>query len=157
MKWKCINCNKIREDYPNIAKKRKYCSTRCQMFYEYQRGIRDKFKITKKANEKVRKCGQPKLIGRKHTEDHKRKIREGCKEINKGKRNGMFNKKPWNKLRLSKKWWEENEFKRLRKKCLKRDHYACMKCGTKEKSLYCDHIIPYRICKNHNLKNLQTL
>ncbi len=49
MKWKCIQCGKEREDFPYLAKKRKYCSAKCQMFYEYENGIRDPFKIIKKA------------------------------------------------------------------------------------------------------------
>lgn len=57
------------------------------------------------------------------------------------------------------KWWEEKEFVKLRKICLKRDNHCCVKCGVsqKEKDLYCDHIIPYRICKKHELTNLQML
>lgn len=128
-----------------------------QMHREYANGTRDRFEITKKANEHVRLHGLPKLRGRKHTEEYKRKLRESCKGINKGKSNGMWGKKPWNKLYPTKKWWEEKEFVELRKECLRRDENKCVKCGVSNVDLYCDHIVPYRICKEHKLNNLQML
>ena len=158
MKTNCAYCSIELDRRPCLIKRRNcYCNASCQMNFEYKNGIRDKFKITKKANQSVREFGQPKNIGKKHSEAHKKKIRVGCIGINKGKNNGMFGKKPWNKLSPTKKWWEEKEFKRLRKLCLVRDNNKCVKCGEVEKDLYCDHIIPYRICKEHKLKNLQML
>ncbi len=60
-KFVCVNCKKngVRKHF-----KQKYCSVSCQMNYEYKTGTRDKFKITKKANDAVRKNGQPKLKGK---------------------------------------------------------------------------------------------
>jgi hypothetical protein len=51
-KFNCINCNKkgIRK-----AHKQKYCSTQCQLNYEYKTGIRDKYKTTMKAHEALKK------------------------------------------------------------------------------------------------------
>ena len=59
MKTNCVNCNKEIDRRPSIIKKRKhcYCSTKCQMNYEYKNGLRDKFETTKKANEVVREKG----------------------------------------------------------------------------------------------------
>jgi len=159
MEWKCINCGKIRQDYPNIAKKRKYCSTKCQMNYEYENKIRDKNKTIEKAHEVLRTRGHYKrnndYLSKPGRISKKARKRMSLNRLGKG--NPMYGKRPWNKLSPTKKWWEEKEFKELRKKCLKRDNYACVECGEKEKDLYCDHIIPYRICKEHKLKNLQML
>lgn len=57
----CIYCGKkdIRRCY-----NQKLCDSSCQLKYEYANGIRDKNKITKKANEHVKKYGQPKLKGK---------------------------------------------------------------------------------------------
>jgi len=157
---KCAFCEKEINRIPSRAlKKRCFCCTSHQIKYEYMVGIRDKNKITQKANEHVRKYGNPKLIGRKHTEEHKQKIRNGCKGTNQGKDNGMYGKTPWNKMTPTKKWWEEKEFIKLRKECLKRDNYKCVCCGVyqEEKNLYCDHIVPYRICEEHKINNLQML
>jgi len=132
-----------------------------QMHREYANGTRDKFAITKKANEHVRNNGQPKLRGKpswikgktKETHEAVRRVSEA--KI--GSKNPMFGKRPWNKMTPTKKWWEEKEFVKLRKLCLERDDYKCVKCGEVYKDLYCDHIVPYRICKEHKLENLQTL
>ncbi len=129
------------------------------MKFEYENGIRDKKTITQKANDKVREFGQPKLLGVKHSEEHNQKIRDNCKGINLGENNGMFDKKPWNKQFPTKVWWAEKEFKKLRELCLLRDKGKCKKCSASilKKQLYCDHIVPYRICKEHKLENLQIL
>jgi hypothetical protein len=158
MKTNCAYCGKDIDRRPCLIKKGNcYCDNSCQLKFEYENKIRNKETITDKAHQKVREFGQPKLIGRKHTEEYKQKMRISCKGINKGKKNGMFGKKPWNKLSPTKKWWEEKKFLKLRKLCLKRDDYSCVKCGERKKDLYCDHKIPYRICKEHKLENLQML
>ena len=135
--------------------------SREQLKREYSTGIRDRFEITRKANEHVRKFGQPKLKGNpswikgktKETNESVRRISDSKK----GEKNPRFGKKPWNRLSPTKKWWEEKEFKRLRKLCFERDNYRCVKCRKREKDMYCDHKIPYRICREHKLENLQTL
>ena len=83
---RCKGCNKL---IPEFSKWGEYCTLKCankytaieqfknpeqhkirsikaaaQMNKEYKNGTRDKFKITKKANESVRKNGQPKNKGR---------------------------------------------------------------------------------------------
>lgn len=107
--------------------------------------------------------------GFKHSEKTKKRLRETTKKAwkdgkfdgikrrdNSGKNNPMWGKIPWNKLIPTKSWWVEAKFRRLRKLVLKRDNFRCVKCGNTE-NLHIDHIIPYRICKEHKLKNLQTL
>ena len=157
---KCAYCNKELDRRPCLIKKRNcYCNASCQMKYEYKNGIRDKDKITEKAHEMIRTKGHYKrnndYLSNPHhiSKDGRRRISEA--KI--GSKNPMFGKKPWNKLTPTKKWWEEREFIKLRKICLIRDDNKCVKCGESKKELYCDHIIPYRICKEHKLKNLQIL
>lgn len=53
LEWTCLNCNKI---FPNkTGHPRKYCSTKCQLDYEYKTGKRDRFETTKAANKACRK------------------------------------------------------------------------------------------------------
>lgn len=168
----CPNCKiRINVDYPYQAKPRKhlkmkYCSPKCQMEYEFKTGMRDKKEIIKKAqqvsNEKFKKYN---WLNSKKSRDKLRKTmqtkeyKEKQKKVHLGKKNGMYGKDSWNKLYPTKKWWGEVKFVKLRKKCLERDNHRCVNCGIldKEKNLYCDHIIPYRICKEHKLENLQML
>jgi hypothetical protein len=49
-KFNCLNCNKTKT---RTRQKQKYCSTKCQMEYEYKNGIRDKNTITAAANKAV--------------------------------------------------------------------------------------------------------
>jgi len=159
MKTKCSWCKKDIERPKYLVKKRNcYCNASCQMYYAYKNGIRNGQKITEKAHETLRKKGHYKrdnsyLFKCRISDEARKKLSESRK----GKGNPMYKKKPWNKLTPTKKWWEESEFVRLRKKCLKRDKNQCVKCGKKNVDLYCDHIIPYRVCKEHKLENLQML
>ena len=148
----CLNCGK--------PVKNKYCNASCQLKFEYKTGKRKGSEITKKAHETLRTKGHYKrdnsYLSNNHvTEEGKKRL----SEMRKGKNNPMWNKKPWNKLPLTKKWWEEKLFVKLRKDCLERDNHQCVQCGVKDtkKNLYCDHKIPYRVCKEHKLSNLQML
>ncbi len=160
MKTNCAYCNKELDRRPSLINRRNcYCNASCQMNYEYKEGIRDKIKITEKAHETLRLKGHYKrdnsyLSNPNHISEEGRKR---ISESKKGFKNPMFGKKPWNKLVPTKRWWEEKEFIKLRKICLKRDDFKCVNCGEDKKDLFCDHIIPYRICKEHKLKNLQML
>ena len=60
-KFNCLMCGKgkVRTSYMQ-----KYCSTSCQLNYEYKNESRNRFEITKKANETIRKFGNPKLRGK---------------------------------------------------------------------------------------------
>lgn len=57
-KTNCLNC-----DLEIIRKShnQKYCSTSCQLKYEYKNGLRDKIKITKRAQDARRKQGLEKF------------------------------------------------------------------------------------------------
>jgi len=160
MEWKCKNCGTVREDFPYLVKKRKYCCISCQLKYEYKHGKRDPQKTIEKAHETIRTKGHYKRDNSFLSNNHMSK--EARKKLSidrRGSGNPMYGKRPWNKQEVTKKWWEEKEFVRLRKICLDRDNHKCVQCSVsdKEKHLYCDHIIPYRIIKNHMLLNLQML
>lgn len=132
--------------------------TREQRYRDYANGTRDQFEITKKANQTLREKGQytrdNSYLGKNHVGEEARKR---LSEQRMGAGNPMYGKKPWNKLYPTKKWWEETEFIKLRKKCLERDNHCCVNCGATGIDLYCDHKIPYRICKEHKLDNLQMM
>lgn len=155
----CAYCKKELNRRPCLIKKgNSFCNASHQMKFEYENGTRDKIKITEKAHETLRLRGHYKrdnsyLSNPNHISEEGRKR---ISESKKGLKNPMFGKTPWNKLSPTKKWWEEKEFIKLRKVCLKRDK-KCLDCGENKKDLYCDHITPYRICREHKLKNLQML
>jgi len=150
---KCLNCG-------NIIKN-KYCNASCQLKYEYKIGKRKGSEITKKAHQTLREKGHYKRDNSylRNSNHMSKEAKKKLSEDRKGEGNPMFGKKPWNKLSPTKKWWEEKEFIHLRKLCLKRDNFKCVRCNIhqKDKELYCDHIIPYRICKGHKINNLQML
>lgn len=53
-KFNCINCGK---EHIKCRSNQKYCGARCQMNYEYSKGSRNKFQITKKANQTIINAG----------------------------------------------------------------------------------------------------
>jgi len=63
IKTNCAYCGKCIERKPNRVKKHNYCNASHQLHFEYNTGIRNKKIITKKANDHVRKFGQPSLKG----------------------------------------------------------------------------------------------
>ncbi|KKL88314.1 hypothetical protein LCGC14_1925950 [marine sediment metagenome] len=167
MKTNCNYCRKEIDRIPSRIKNHNvFCNNREQMLYEYDKGIRDRNQITKEANEKVRKFGQPKLKGRIHSLEYKNKMSLVCKGINKGKLNGMYGKRPYNYIDgLGRKYWKDAEWIRIKELAKRRDNHCCVKCGIteeqslKENNLYLsvDHKIPYRKVMEHKLENTQTL
>jgi hypothetical protein len=159
-KINCLYCNK---EFIRKAYKQKYCCVSHQLKYEYENSLRDKYKIGIKAREvSHRLFKEHNWLNDKQSRDNLRRsmntleYKEKIRITKLGSKNPMFGKTPWNKQEVTKKWWEEKSFLQLRKECIKRDK-CCVVCGDKNKDLYCDHIIPYRICKEHNLGNLQML
>jgi len=151
---KCLYCGKPVNN--------KVCNASCQLKYEYKVGIRNKNTITRNANKTLREKGQYTRDNTYLTERSPARTIEARRknsESKQGSKNPMFGKIPWNKMFPTKKWYAEREFIKLRKLCLERDNYKCVKCKISQsaKNLYCDHIVPYRICKGHNLENLQML
>lgn len=61
MKTTCAECGKELERKPCRIRERNYCNTTCQNNYEYRHGIKDKNKITKKANESLREYSRKKF------------------------------------------------------------------------------------------------
>ncbi len=156
----CFYCSKELYRFPWILKsgRRVYCNSSHQMKYEYANGLRNGTKITENAHQTLRERGHYKRDNSYIVRYNKSaKKRKQMSEQRTGSGNHMWNKTPWNKLSPCKKWWEEKEFIELRKLALVRDNFMCVSCGIGSVDLYCDHIIPYRICKEHNLDNLQIL
>ena len=128
------------------------------MKYEYKTGKRKGSEITKKAHQVLREKGHYKRDNSYLSNNHiSEEGRKRLSESRMGIKNPMYGKTPWNKMSPTKKWWEEKEFVKLRQECLKRNQNKCVTCGRSDKDLYCDHIIPFRICKEHKLSNLQML
>ena len=51
----------------------------------------------------------------------------------------------------------EREWNKIRRQVYKRDNYQCQVCGQNNITLYCHHIIPWRITQSDNLNNLITV
>ena len=145
--------------------KRHYCNVICQNKNDKLRGI-DK---TLKAHASIRKNGQPKLKGKPASwidSNNELMIR---KKISNAKlkdnyMKGRFKNKHHAYLggKIQYRGWRWNEIKKSIKE---RDNYKCVECGMSETEsielfnqvLQVDHIIPYRITKDNNDYNLQTL
>lgn len=61
METKCAECGCTINRKPSRIKNRNYCNGKCQMRYEYQNGIRDRFKTGEKAREAVREKSRKKF------------------------------------------------------------------------------------------------
>jgi 5-methylcytosine-specific restriction endonuclease McrA len=144
---------------------------------QYVFGIRDRYQITKKAVETIRKKGQPKLKGKPSW--IKGKTKETCEAVRRislaklGEKNPMYGKRGELHPRykgFSKNYIKHVEWNRIKKNRIKklikiRDSFTCQACGVTEKEqidlygqpLQVHHIIPYEICKEHKPDNLITL
>ena len=157
----CYYCGKELYRKPCRLKNncRVFCNASEHMKFNYENGLIKGSEIIKKAQETLRIKGHYKrdnsyLSRGNHVS---REARERLSKERMGSGNPMWNKTPWNKLPVTKKWWEEKEFVELRKLVLVRDNFICVNCSKGSIDLYCDHIVPYRICKEHKLGNLQML
>lgn len=173
----CLHCSKELSQMQTRCftngVRQKYCSASCQMNYEYAHGLRDKKKITEKANEHVRKHGQPKLKGK--IPWSKGKSKEDTLQFKKmsenrmGENNPMYGKTPRNKAKdslVKSRYIKHPEWLRIKKLALIRDNFICQSCGIDElqsKTVYngqplqVHHLVPYRVCREHKLNNLITL
>jgi len=131
-------------------------------------------RLSEKHKENIRKC----QIGKKHLEKTKEKIREGCKGINKGQKNGMWGKKHSKEARqkITKNhadfsmekhpnWQGGKSFEpyalefnnQLKEEIRKRDNCQCQFCGISENGRIHDiHHINYikKDCRPRNLNAL---
>jgi len=151
--------------------RQKYCSTSCQMNYEYKVGIRNGQQITEKAHQTLREKGHYKRNNAYLVEKNPARTKIARLKISnskKGFKNPMFNKKPWNYKDdglLKNRYIKRKEWLRIKKLILIRDNFTCQACKiTQEQSyqiynqpLQVHHLIPYRICKEHKINNLITL
>lgn len=166
MLWKCLNCGLEQDDMPSKAKIRKFCSSSCHMKYSYKTGQRDGSKVSEKARSAaIEKQKKFNWLNTKQSRDKLREVmqtkeyKEKQRISKTGVKNGMYGAVPWNKQFPVKKYWEEKKFLELRKACRIRDNFCCVGCGVsgKDRQIFCDHIVPYRVCLDHELDNLQML
>ena len=168
--WKCIYCGKEREDMPSIAKKRKYCNTSCQLKYEYENGIRDKFENGVKAREKcMERMNEDNWLNHEESRENLKeaqqtdeyKLKERLAHL--GENNGQYGKKPGNYIDGKYRKWGNADrgfnWKAIKKKIKERDNYTCQECGKIEGEQYLQvhHIVPYRIFEDNSEENLITL
>jgi len=173
MKWKCIHCGKEMDLIPSRAKKRKYCSTSCQLKHEYSIGKRDRVKTGEKARiASYKRMKQDNWLNYNSSRDKLRKVmnteeyRKRAREDKLGEKNGMYNKKPWNFLGIDKRNKYGNvdrgfDWKRIKRKVKERDNYTCQHCGETEEDtkqyLQVHHITKYSIFQDNSMNNLITL
>lgn len=105
---------------------------------------------------------------KKISETRKRMFKEGLlKTWNKGIHmwegkehpRGMKGKTPWNFIDGSSKFRSLmlNEWRKIAKKCYKRDNYTCQLCSVRGGVLHAHHIIPWSVSKDDSMDNLITL
>lgn len=167
---KCKNCGILIKYAPSAD--RKYCSTKCQMHYEYKTGIRDKYKIGIKA----RKVAQSKMakhnwLNDKNSRDklkqsmQTKEYRLKARNAKLGEKNGMYGMcGPLNPAYNggSKRTYGHADrgfdWKNIKKLVKKRDENICQICGIKEKdciqNLQVHHKVPYKCTEDNSLDNL---
>ncbi len=145
----CANCEKELVRIPCRAKGNCYCDTQCQMSYEYANGIRDKKAITAKANDSIRKNGNPKMRGRPTWNAGKK---GQCPQLAKFAEDnpmyGKFGKAHHNyKTGASikrKRAWSRSIYQNWRIAVFAKDDYTCQICGDdKGGNLHAHHIKPW--------------
>ena len=138
MKFNCQNCEKEGKCRP--SRPRTYCSTKCQMQFEYRTGKRNGKIITEKAHQTLREKGHYKrdnsYLSQHHIGDEARKR---MSEQRKGMGNPMFGKPSRHRNadpHLKSRYIKQAEWIRTKKLVLIRDNFTCQSCGiTKERAL----------------------
>lgn len=146
----CAFCGKSIKRTGTRLKEHNYCNAKCQMAYEYANGIRNRNTITLKANETIRKFGNPKLRGRVGSTKG-RKMPQLAKFGEKNPMWGKFGKAHHNyKTGAStgrKLAWGRWIYQNWRKAVFAKDDYTCQMCGdNKGGNLHAHHIRPWANC-----------
>jgi membrane protease subunit (stomatin/prohibitin family) len=96
--------------------------------------------------------GQGHSKGIKLTEEHKNKIKNSCKGINKGSKNGNYVNGLASSIQERGEEWEK-----IRKQIYKRDNWTCQECSKTKCRVEVHHKVPWRISKDNSPENLETL
>ncbi len=150
MRTKCTYCGMSIDRKPCRMKGRNYCNASHQLKYEYTEGIRDRVKITKQANEKVRKEGFPNrkkydVWNKGLTKETSEKLlRLAISRLGKNNPNWKEDKPPTRP--------NKNYTKRIKE----RDNFHCRICGYSEE-LQVHHIVPWHLTQDNSRENLVTL
>jgi len=121
------------------------------MEYEYKNDIRDRISITAKANESIRKNGQPKLKGKPSWNTGKKGL---CPQFAKfGKSNPMYGKlgKAHHGYKTGasierKRGWGRSKYQSWRRGVFARDYFTCQICGDdKGGNLHAHHVKPWAL------------
>ena len=165
----CAECKKEINVKPCRVKKYNFCSQNHYLVFGYRNKIIDSKKQTSKANNSVRLNGQPKNRNKPASWIIGKNRQYICKKISEAKLKSNWMKGRYGELNPC--WtgghtlYRGKNWNKIKQEAKKRDGNQCVNCGITERlnfeyygqPLQVDHIIPYKISRNSNLNNLQTL
>ncbi len=139
---KCLHCGTTKDA---VRKTAKYCSTKCQLAFEYATGHRDPKTIALAAHQAIRDNGYPERRGQPIPQWHNAIARAKMAATKTGKQvPNLQGANHWNwKGGVDKGIWHTPEYQAWRKAVMRRDGFKCVFCGyDKGKILEADHIKP---------------
>lgn len=140
-----INCLYCGSSKDAVRKTAKYCSSSCQLKYEYEHNTRDRTATTDKAHETVRLYGFPQRRGKPVPWLNTPEVNAKVSKTKTGKPVPLLrgaNNANW-KGGKDKSIWKTPEYQAWRKAVMRRDKYTCVFCGDNAGgNLEADHIKP---------------
>jgi 5-methylcytosine-specific restriction endonuclease McrA len=138
----CIQCQK---EHKACRSTQRFCSQTCTKTYQYAHGLKPN---TTKANETLRKYGNPKRRGQVASWIIDGRLQSIGIKISESKIGKQIPKlqgsNHWNwKGGKSKDIWKTPEYQQWRKAVMRRDNFTCVECGdSRGGNLEADHIKP---------------
>jgi len=162
----CSNCNKDIKVTQCRVKEYNYCSVKCSSVHGYKTGRLNGNELIKKAHKTLKEKGHYKRDNTYLTTRNPAKSIEARQKISKAKLESN-----WMRGRISphsisgSNSYRGHKWNEIKTHVKERDNGICVKCKMTERvhfelygqPLQVDHIIPYKVSKDSNLGNLQTL
>jgi endogenous inhibitor of DNA gyrase (YacG/DUF329 family) len=138
----CLSCGASKDA---CRKSAKYCSSKCQLTFEYEQGTRDGAATTAKAHAAIMEQGFPERRGKKIPHLHNPTVYAKVSVTKTGrpvpKLQGANNPR-WRGGK-NQTLWKSVEYQTWRKSVMRRDNFTCVLCGdNKGGNLEADHIKP---------------
>lgn len=166
---KCSLCKKEINIKPCRDREYNYCSRKCCVTHCYEIGKLNGQEGTKKAHEVLRVKGHYKRDNTYLIKNNPAKKLEAREKISKAKLRDNYMRGRFKGLSHlyvgGKTFYRGHRWNEIKLQTKIRDSFTCVKCKIKEKEhikktgqvLQVDHIIPYKVCKESYIENLQTL
>lgn len=153
----CLNCKKLYHPNPHYNRKKGNCSLECRRIWTNK--TKAQYKKTKKGVESEKRW---RLNPEKKIIDERYRRTEHAKKLNllrvkKNIQKSEYTQKERPRLMKLYRLTRQNKTGKYRIWWLKKTALGCARCGTKERKLTIDHIIPRIKGGSDEIKNLQVL